>query len=154
MTASQRMESMVFQAWRLTAQAQRFKRYQRLRRVLRILRVAVKRRKNLRLMAISALSFKKNVNINILKQCFDALRNNKVNERLEKLKHLLTEDVRPVIDLLTYQVDNMHELSRIQDRQGATKAVMNMCKRKVRMALNEWREKAHRVRMGKKEGLS
>ena len=113
MTASQRMESMVFQAWRLTAQAQRFKRYQRLRRVLRILRVAVKRRKNLRLMAISALSFKKNVNINILKQCFDALRNNKENERLEKLKHLLTEDVRPVIDLLTYQVDNMHELSRI-----------------------------------------
>ena len=73
-----------------------------MRKVLRILRVAVKRKRNLRLMAISALNYKKNTNVSILKQCFDALRQSKEDDKYNKMKSYLYDETRPVIDLLTF----------------------------------------------------
>ena len=74
---------------------------------MRIFKVAVKRKQNLHLMAISALNFKKSSNDSILKQCFDAIRQSKEDDKLDRMHAYLHDDTRPVIDLLTFQVHGM-----------------------------------------------
>lgn len=129
MVATQRLEEQIMFAWRSWAKSAKFKRHQLLRKSLRCLRVQVKRHKQLRSMGISAIMFKKSCHGNILKQCFDALRQSKEQEKLFAIQTIVEEQEKPMIHLLSTQVDNLREFSHLTMRQRGMKAIINVGRR-------------------------
>ena len=148
------MQAGILNEWRRVTKVLKFERLMTMRRVMRVLRVAVKRRKQLGKMALSALAFKKTTNQNLLKLCFHAMRQICKEEKLEKEKLYHDEDMRPVVDLLTFQVNGLSELHKINDRTKAVKAVMWMSKRKLAFYLQQWKERAEIETTVKKKDFS
>ena len=62
--------------------------------------------------------------------------------------------MRPVVDLLTFQVNGLNELHGINDRTKAVKAVMWMSKRKLALYLQQWKERAQIETTVKKKDFS
>ena len=62
--------------------------------------------------------------------------------------------MRPVVDLLTFQVNGLNKLHSINDRTKAVKVVMWMSKRKLALYLQQWKERAQIETTVKKKDFS
>ena len=92
-----KLKQAVFFEWRIWQSEHKRKRHDRMRRVFKNLKVATQRRKYLRNLGAVAFGFNKASGGNILRACFNALRQNKEEEILHMMKIKLDEDTAPAI---------------------------------------------------------
>lgn len=110
-----------------------------MRRVLKNLKVATERRKYLRRLGASALGFNKVSDGNILKHCFDALRQNKQEEILHMMKTKLDDETKPAIQMLSKELDVAQRKDFHDMRMRCMKALMNPMGRQISMYFTHWK---------------
>lgn len=89
-TALTQLRNNCFSGWRMQVYEKKHRREDIKKRCFRSLQIAVKKRKHLQNMALSALGFQIQADRNILKQCFAAMRLNKEEEKLIYIRDKLT----------------------------------------------------------------
>lgn len=73
-----------------------------------------------------ALHFKRNCDTSIIKQCFDALREHKEQEKFQKVSDILNDEELPMIEQLQNQNEDFEVQRKFKEKTKACEAVKKM----------------------------
>ena len=90
-------------------------------------------------MTLSALGFEIQVNRSLLKQCFDALRQNKEEEKYEFVRDKLGHAIEPECEDLRNKINQINAKDDANMRQRATKAFITLFGKQLSQAFYRWK---------------
>lgn len=117
----------------------RRKRLNRLRTYVKAWKESNEYKKYMLAASMQVLGFKKDCNRSLLKQCFDALRQSKEEEKFMLMEEALESDCKPAIQSLNKQIEVKTQQAVRSGRKRGLEAVKNMIYRQVAEYFNKWK---------------
>lgn len=87
-----------------------------------------------------ALHFKRNCDTSIIKQCFDALREHKEQEKFQKVSDILNDEELPMIEQLQNQNEDFEVQRKFKEKTKACEAVKKMMSKQLFGYFLHWKE--------------
>lgn len=87
-----------------------------------------------------ALHFKRNCDTSIIKQCFDALREHKEQEKFQKVNDILNDEELPMIEQLQNQNEDFEVQRKFKEKTKACEAVKKMMSKQLFGYFLHWKE--------------
>ena len=117
----------------------RRKRLNRLRTFVKAWKEAIEYKKYMVAASMTVLGFKKDCNRTLLKQCFDALRISKEEEKFILMTEALEGDCAPAIESLNKSIERKTQEAVRSGRKRGVDSIKNMIYRQVAEYFNKWK---------------
>ena len=131
----------------------RTKRLNRLRTYLKAWRESRTYGKYMMAANVSTLRFKKQQNTNILKQCFDALRQNKEEEKFVIMEEALNNDCMPAMESLSKEIEVKEKQAVQSGRVKSCKTMEKTLKVWLRSYFRHWKNVSKKESIGIRKEL-
>ena len=142
LTTLNQVRNSCFYSWKMVTSAKKRARKALLKRCLHGLHKAVKKRKHLEQMTLSALGFQRQADKNIVRQCFASLRQNKEEEKLTYVSDKLNCDTFPQMQIVKADLIKIDKNGQLASKKRATTAFMTLFGRLLSQYFQKWKNGA------------